>query len=178
MTDVTVERTLNTNSEKKKKLPFGHYKSTHLSLNGGTLMENHVECRPLNQEEYSEGWQVKLPFANKNNPIHHWSVTLAQLPPHLWKKYRQDYDGGKAYFPVIKDNIYYYSINESKHDNDLKLLYIELMKGRGANKEVIKNILSKLDGQVIGWLTIRAKKFLKQSDEYYSSDLDFNIDLN
>jgi hypothetical protein len=177
MAETTVETSGNNNPEKKKKLPFGHYKSIQLSLKGGTLIENLVECKPLNQEEYSEGWQLNLPVANAFNPIHHWSVTLAQLPPHLWKKYRREYDGGKAYFPVIKDNIYYYSINESKYDADLKLLYVELMNGRDANKKVIKDILKKIDGQVNGWLTIRAKKFLKQCDEYYTSDLDFNLDL-
>ena len=176
MAESTVETTRNTNPERKKKLPFGHYKSIQLSLNSGSLIETVVECKPLNQEEYSEGWRVKLPAANAYNPIHHWSVTLAQLPPHLWKKYRKEYDGGKAYFPVIKDNIYYYSINESKYDSDLKLLYVELMNGRFANKEVIKDILTKLDGQVTGWLTIRAKKFLKQCDEYYNCDLEFKLE--
>ena len=150
--------------EKKRKLPFGHYMSSQI--------EN-LECKPLNQEDYSEGWRTVLPKPDKSNPIHHWSVTLAQLPPHLWIKYRKSYEDNKPFYPIIKDNIYYYSINESKYDNELKLLYLELMKGTTASRNTIKEILLTLEGQVTGWLIIRAKKFLKETNERYFCDLDF-----
>lgn len=152
--------------EKRKKLPFGHYISKN--ENDGTC----YECKPLSQEEYSDGWQTVLPKNSKNNAIHHWSVTLAQLPPYLWKKYKVIYEGNKQYNPVIKDYIYYYSINESKYDSELKELYIELSKGREADKNVIKGLLEKLEGQVNGWLTIRAKNFLKNKDDRYFVDLE------
>jgi len=159
--------------EKKRKLPFGHY----LSKNEND--EAVYECKPLSQQEYADGWQSVLPKKNIDNAIHHWSVTLAQLPPNLWKKYRINYEGNKQYNPVIRDNIYYYSINESKYDSELKQLYIELSKGRESDKNLIKTLLEKLENQVTGWLTIRAKNFLKTNDEKYCADLEYkNLEFN
>lgn len=144
---------------KKRKLPFGHYKV------------GEFEIKPITQDEFSDGWRAALPRLNSGNPIHHWSVTLAQLPPHLWCKYRTEYDCNKPYFPVIKDNIYYYSVNKTAHDDNLMLLYKELMKGRKSDNEVIKQLLSSLDSNITGWLIIRAKKFLAARSEKYNADM-------
>jgi hypothetical protein len=157
---------------KKRKLPFGHYKVA--------TSKEEVEIKPVSQEEMAEGWQAVLPRLNSGNPIHHWSVTLAQLPPHLWSKYRIEYEGNKAFCPVIKHNIYYYSINKTSHDDNLILLYKELAKGLCSDNNVIKELLSKLEfnadatkSNISGWLLIRAKKFLK--NDKYNGDMDLYL---
>lgn len=157
---------------KKRKLPFGHYKVIH--------SKEEVEIKPISQEEMAEGWQAVLPTLNSGNPIHHWSVTLAQLPPRLWSKYRIDYEGNNAFCPVIKNNIYYYSINKTSHDDNLILLYKELAKGLSSDNNVIKELLSKLEfnadatkSNISGWLIIRAKKFLK--NDKYNGDMELYL---
>jgi len=151
---------------KKRKLPFGHYKV------------GEFEIKPITQDEFSDGWKAVLPSIKSGNPIHHWSVTLAQLPPHLWCKRRIEYDGNKQNFKVIKDNIYYYSVNKTAHDANLILLYEELMKGELSDNKVIKELLSKLEvnedsskSNISGWLIIRAKKFLAGKSDKYITDM-------
>lgn len=161
--------------KKKAKLPFGHYKVTvteGVSNFGQGFTKTGVQevvCKPLTQEDYANGWQTVLPkprrgrkgVSGSSQPVHHWSVTLAQLPPHLWSKYRLDYDeDGKAFYPVIKDNIYHYTVSPSEHDSTLRKLNEELEKGFKADKVVVKELVNKLDG-VNGWLVTRARRFLK-----------------
>lgn len=163
-------------SNKKRKLPFGHYK---VQVRKGTVnlyefkLENldEIICKPPTQEDLADGWRQNLPKSAKNQPIHHWSVTLAQLPPYLWYMYKKDFQDNKEVNPIIKDGIYYYSVNQTKYDNDLKSLYQELMKGYYADKNEIKMLLDKLDNQVNGWLIIRAKKFMKDVYNRYNADL-------
>jgi len=148
---------------KKRKLPFGHFK---VLLNENT----EVVIKPLNQDDIAEGWQLALPCVRKGQPVHHWSVSLAQLPPHLWCKYTKEYDEkGKDFYPIIKDRIYYYSVNQTKYDPILKSVYNEMAKGSHADVSLMENLLKELDNQVSGWLITRAKKFVKQSigNRYY-----------
>jgi hypothetical protein len=154
---------------KKNKLPFGHYKVslTKVSQQGETSCtiegSEEVVCKPLTQDDYANGWQAVLPHTSKHSkhPIHHWSVTLAQLPPHLWSKYRIDVDeDGNKFYPVIRDGIYHYTVTETEHDGILVALLQELQRDHKANKEKVREYVKKLDG-VNGWLIIRAKKFLK-----------------
>ena len=169
--------------QRKKNLQFGHYKVKFLkpeedkTINSDSdLYNQELEALPLNQQEFSEGWEQNLPSITKNNPIHHWSVTLAQLPPSLWSKYRVAYEDKKSYTPIIKNDIYYYSVNETKYDNDLKALYRELKKGYNSDDNLIKELLNKLEDEnkksyIHGWLIIRAKNFLKGSEHKYFIDL-------
>lgn len=146
---------------KKSKLPFGHYK-VKLSKTKEEGSED-VVCKPLTQEDYANGWQAVLPHSSKGNkqPIHHWSVTLAQLPPHLWNSYRVSYDeDGNEFHPVIRDGIYHYTVTDTEHDETLLELRKELQRGYYARHDKVKEYVKKLDG-VNGWLVIRAKKFLK-----------------
>jgi hypothetical protein len=138
---------------KKRKLPFGHFKVY--------TRKEEVIVKPLTQDEIADGWQLNVPKYQPLQPVHHWSVTLSQLPPHLWKKLQIDYKDNKPYIPIIKDGIYYYSINSTKHDNDLKSLYYEMQKGDNANIQTIKELLKNIDNEINGWLIIRAKKFVK-----------------
>jgi hypothetical protein len=156
--------------KKKAKLPFGHYK---VIMNSGKEYSQNVDlsevvCKPLTQEDYSNGWQSVLPRPRKGRkentlaqPIHHWSVTLAQLPPHLWRKLRTEYDeDGKPFHPVIKDNIYHYSVSASEHDKNLHLLNEELVKGCKADKAIVKDLVNKLDG-LNSWLVLRGRRYCK-----------------
>jgi hypothetical protein len=153
---------------KKSKLPFGHYKvQLHKGIKTDTKFttesSEEVICKPLTQEDYANGWQVVLPHPSKANkqPIHHWSVTLAQLPPHLWSYYRDSYDeDGNKFHPVIRDGIYHYTVTETEHDEKLMELRNELQRGYHARHDKVKELVKSLDG-VNGWLMIRAKKFLK-----------------
>jgi hypothetical protein len=152
--------------KKAIKREFGHYE---VIVTKGEKEEKEV-VKPITQDDIAEGWQATLPKIRKRQPIHHWSVTLAQLPPHLWHKYRIDYDeNGKEFYPSIQDGIYRYSVNETKYDLILKQLYAEMMKGYTANNEIIKDLLKSLENQVNGWLIIRAKKYVKESiyDRYF-----------
>jgi hypothetical protein len=148
--------------DKKRKLPFGHFKV----LFG---KEEHV-IKPLTQESIAEGWQINIPSFQAYQPVHHWSVTLAQLPPHLWCKLRVEYKDNKKYTPIIKDGIYFYSINATKHDKTLTSLYYELQKGYNADLNIIKELLDDINDEINGWLVIRAKTFLKNSkkDRYFA----------
>lgn len=157
--------------KKGKKREFGHYEViVTKGISEHDKKEEKEVVKPITQDEIAEGWQARLPKIRKRHPIHHWSVTLAQLPPHLWHKYRLDYDeNGKEFYPSIQDGIYRYSVNETKYDLILKQLYTEMMKGYTANIEIIKDLLKSLENQVNGWLIIRAKKYVKESiyDRYF-----------
>ena len=157
----------NINSEeniKKNKLPFGHYKVKYSKVSEHDSNEiDNVVCKPIGQEDYANSWQVVLPQPSKyyKQPIHHWSVTLAQLPPHLWHKYKEyvNEEGG-VYYPVIRDNIYYYTVTKTEYDETLVALRQELRRGYRANKNTVHKYVKELNG-INSWLVIRALKFLK-----------------
>lgn len=153
---------------KKAKLPFGHYKVTVLkgsNENNKFLKQSEdvVVCKPLTQEQYADGWRSVLPKPKRGKqPIHHFSISLGLLPPHLWSKLHREYDDdGNDYYPIIKDNIYHYKITESEYDETLVALYHELYRGIHADRSKVKSYLDKLDNVKNSWLVIRARKFLK-----------------
>jgi len=159
----------NTEEHKTKNLPFGHYKVSYSkATNSSEPLYNskrgdEVVCKPLTQEDYANSWQSVLPQPNKYNkqPIHHWSVTLGQLPPHLWSKYHNIINKyGKQFNPVIYDNIYYYTVSKTEHDNTLLALRKELQRGYNANRDTVYKYVKELD-YINNWLVIRALKFLK-----------------
>lgn len=129
----------------KRKLPFGHFK-----------VGEHV-IKPTNQIEMSKGWQLKIPKFNNSKTIHHWSVSLAQLPPHLWHKIDLD---KLDYKNTVRDGIYFYSINTTKNDETFKSIYNELMKEYKSDKKYLQELVSLLDEDVVGWLIIRAKEYI------------------
>lgn len=152
-----------------KNLPFGHYKTTYskVSRPSSLLCDfkgfEEVVCKPLNQEDYANSWQTVLPRPNKYNkqPIHHWSVTLGQLPPHLWTKYHNHLNKyGKQFNHIIHDNIYHFTVSKTEHDNTLIALRKELQRGYNANRDTVYKYVKELD-YINSWLVIRALKFLK-----------------
>jgi hypothetical protein len=174
MSETTHVETVEQQTNKKRKLPFGHYKVQirKENMDADKLQTSNKEvCKPPTQEELADSWRPNLPRNARNQPIHHWSVTLAQLPPYLWCKNKKTVQDGKEVYPIIKDGIYYYSVNPTKYDSELKSLYQELMKGYKADKDEIKILLEKLDNQVNGWLIIRAKRFMKDIHNRYFLDL-------
>jgi len=153
--------------ENKNKLPFGHYrvdlKYGETSLNGefkDSEMKS-VVCKPLTQKDYADGWQYVLPKPSKKHPIHHFSVTLANLPPHLWVDLLENYEETGVIFSrnKFKDNIYHYTVSESENDDVLVKLYYELKK-YNPDTVLVKNYLDELGDETSGWLVMRAKKFL------------------
>lgn len=165
-----IENTVKNNEEQRtKNLPFGHYKAkcSKVSRQSALLCNfegfEEVICKPLSQEDYANSWQVVLPRPSKYNkqPIHHWSVTLGQLPPHLWSKYRSEVNkDGTNFNHVIYDNIYHYTVSKTEHDNTLFALRKELKRGYNANRDTIYKYVKELDG-INSWLVLRALKFLK-----------------
>lgn len=153
---------------KKEKLPFGHYKVNHIKVSQQSefsynIIGNEIViCKPLTQDDYANGWQAIIPRSSKNNkqPIHHWSVTLAQLPPHLWNVYKKDIRKDSELFNrVIHDGIYYYTITPTDYDEILIALYHEIQCNYNLNKDNIREYVKKLDG-LNSWLIIRANKLL------------------
>jgi len=153
--------------ENKNKLPFGHYR---VDLKYGEKSVDSkfkqsetktIVCKPLTQKDYADGWQPVLPNPSKRNPIHHFSVTLANLPPHLWVDLLKDYEKSSKLLSKnkFKDNIYYYTVSESENDEVLVQLYYELQK-RNPDSVLVKNYLEQLGDETSGWLVMRAKKFL------------------
>lgn len=141
--------TTTTTTTTKRKLPFGHFR----------VGDNII--KPINQIEMAHGWQLKMPNFSKSYPIHHWSVTLAQLPPHLWNSIRIDYKNNKPFIPIIRDGNYFYSVNLTTYDETFKSIYNELLKGYRADNNKLQELLNLLDQETNGWLIIRAKEFMK-----------------
>ncbi len=116
---------------------------------------------PLTQEELADGWNLVLPRETKDSTIHHFSVYLSQLPPHLWSFLKIVYDqSGGEHYGTIRDNIYHYSIKSSKYDDDIKKLYKLVMQDYPC-KDAVSKLHTHLEQQrVKGWVMIRAKKYL------------------
>ncbi len=119
---------------------------------------------PLTQEELADGWNLVLPRETKDSTIHHFSVYLSQLPPHLWSFLKTVYDeNGSEHYGTIRDNIYHYSIKSSKYD-DLVLKLYKLVMQDFPCKDAVGKLYSQLEQQrVKGWVMIRAKKYLSSA---------------
>ena len=115
---------------------------------------------PLSQDEIAEGWQHVLPAATKKATIHHFSIYLSQLPPHLWKYLKKrTVEGNDEYYPV-QDKIYHYSIKLTKHDRYVFALYEQVMKQYPDYDKVIQ-LYDYLDQyRIKGWIMTLAKNML------------------
>ena len=122
--------------------------------------EEHV-IDPLTQDEYAEGWNLVLPKETKKSTTHHFSVYLSQLPPHLWHAIRLEYDQDRnERYATIFDNIYNYTIRQSKSDNDILKLY-KLVIQNYPNLQKVEHLYKILEQQrVKGWVMTRAKSLL------------------
>ena len=156
------------NNESFQALPFGHFRlrmpqCTFDSMQNANYSNDvDIVCKSLTQEDYADGWRTVLPKPRKNKqPVHHWSVTLAQLPPHLWSKIRQPFynSNGEKTYHVIKDKNYYYSVMPSEFDDTLISLYDELQEPFHFNVDRIREHLDEL-GNMNSWLVIRGRKIV------------------
>ena len=109
--------------------------------------------KPLSQVDLANGWRLKLPKKSKKQQVHHYSISLAQLPPYLWYKINKDK-------PIV-DRIYIYTIQKSEHNDDIILLFNELKK-QCINKDYIKELYMKLNEKNInGWIMLKALYIIK-----------------
>jgi hypothetical protein len=122
--------------KKAKKREFGHYE---VIVTKGEKEEKEV-VKPITQDDIAEGWQATLPKMRKRQPIHHWSVTLAQLPPHLWDSIKTDYKNNKSFIPIIREGNYFYSVNQTKYDETFRNIYDELLKGYKSDNDKLKEL--------------------------------------
>lgn len=123
-----------------------------------------VLVNPPTQEEIAEGWSLILPSAKKDSTIHHFSVYLSQLPPHLWKRVRVDHTKSDSYCEIT-DNIYKYSVRMSKHDNEIRRLY-SLMQSRYLNiEEITQQFKTLQNSRVKGWVMIQAHRIMHPPKE-------------
>jgi hypothetical protein len=153
MASITTDTTTTPTTNHKRKLPFGHFKVD------GTVI------KPISQTEIAKGWQLQMPNFTKSYPIHHWSVTLAQLPPQLWNSVSLDYKNNRPFVPIIRDGNYFYSVSITNYDETFRNIYDELMKGYKADNNRLKELLSLLEQDITGWLIIRANEFIKGNYE-------------
>jgi hypothetical protein len=117
--------------------------------------------QPLTQEEIASGWRMNLPHTTKKITKHHFNINLSQLPPYLWQK--MDFDTkitNENCYPTINDNIYYYSVKQTKNDDKLRELYTELYSKKPNKSKVSELYDFLLDHHTKGWIMIKAQQFL------------------
>lgn len=142
-------------------LKHGQFYVYNTTLDG---KENKILINHPSQEDIAEGWSLVLPRARKDSTIHHFSVYLSQLPPHLWNRVMVDHSKSDSYHEIT-DNIYKYSVRMSKHDNEVRRLY-SLMQAKYLNLEEIAQQFKILQSaRVKGWVMIKAHRILHPSKE-------------
>ena len=126
--------------------------------------EDPIECLvcPLTQNDLANGWQQILPQERKNSIVHHFSIYLSQLPPHLWTYIKLDRDS-EDHYETIHDNIYHYSIKKSKYDDQVLDLY-KVVMSKSPNLAQLSQCYNRLNQQRIkGWIMIKAETLLHEN---------------
>jgi hypothetical protein len=146
------------NQSKEHGLKHGQFKVKMKTVDN--QYEEHV-VDPLTQDEYADGWNLVLPKETKNSTTHHFSIYLSQLPPHLWNAVHLEYDrDGNEHYATIFDNIYNYTVKQSKTDNDVLRLYKQVSQNY-PNLNKVEYLYKTLEQQrVKGWVMTRAKSLL------------------
>lgn len=125
-----------------------------------TLIEK--EFNKLSYEELADGWIQILPRKNTAKEIHHFNISLAELPHHLWKYldiytlFNIDNDN----IITINDKIFKYSIQKSEHNILIYNLYMELKTIYTDNNKILELYNYCKKNNIRGWLMIKAKKLL------------------
>jgi hypothetical protein len=121
----------------------------HVYLNSSKVL-----CSPLTQMELADGWVQVLPKRIRNNESFHFNVYLSELPPHLWCRLREDFNGG---YKLIKNYIYYYTVKKTYMDDMFLQLY-KLINSNNPNRDRMMKLVNKLESNKMrGWLLIKAK---------------------
>lgn len=114
---------------------------------------------PLTQEDIADDWRTVLPKSRKNSTIHHFSVYLSQLPPHLWRKVNVDNKKNDTY-QEISDCIYKYSVKMSKYDCDIRRLHSLIMARSPKIEQISEQFKILQNARVKGWVMIKAHYIL------------------
>ncbi len=146
------------NQQKDHGLKHGQFK---VKMKTVDHQYEEIVVDPLTQDEYAEGWNLVLPKETKKSTTHHFSIYLSQLPPHLWNAVRLEYDhDGNEHYSTIFDNIYNYTVRQSKSDSDVLKLY-KLVTQNYPNLSNVEYLYKTLEQQrVRGWVMTRAKSLL------------------
>jgi len=138
-------------------LKHGQFKVLFKTFDKGTL---EYVINPPTQEEIANGMRIIVPRRYKYSTIHHFSISLSQLPPYLWKALRTCQTNNTEHYIPINDGIYQYSVKISKDDDDIQKLYNLIMK-QCPDKSQVAKLYKHLEKQEVkGWLMISAKKIL------------------
>lgn len=132
-------------------------------------MKNKIydEIKYLSQYELAENFQQIIPSSKKQ--INHFSVTLAFLPKHLWKKLKKQIKNNVESYKIIKDGLTRYTIDESNQDIFMKNLFTELSCVY-PNPTILKENVDQLDdSQHSSWLVISANYYLKTNEHLHLS---------
>jgi len=114
----------------------------------------------LTQEEIADGWQLAMPRLQRYSELHHFSIYLSQLQPHLWPKLVETHYNGETRYELINDSFYQYTIKPSKNDDKIKKLF-ELISKSSPDIKLIKPLYKNLEEQRIkGWIMLKAKQLL------------------
>lgn len=152
--DMTV--TSNNNNQSK----HGEFKISCKKLGKeGTIENEIIKFKELNQNDLADGWHQILPKRNKRKVIQFFSIYLSHLPEHLWYKVKGIYNEQNNY-KLIFDKIYCYNIKPSDSDEQVQELYRHIMS-KTPNKQVITKLYNELSEQnVRGWVMTRASKLI------------------
>ena len=140
------------------------------------------QVKNISQEDIADGWKIILPSKYKkykinnndtseessyNNQIHHFNISLSELPPHLWNKpiikkylYSDDLDENNCF--TIIDKIYVYSINKTEHYEKIYSLHNEFNKYIKNNNYIIDLYNYCYENNIKGWLMIVVNKYISQ----------------
>jgi hypothetical protein len=122
------------------------------------LIEHVVEH--LSQEDLAEGWRLVMPRVYQDSTIHHFSVYLSQLPPHLWKKLRLNRNKHNGEYRTINDGIYQYTVKPSKNDKVIMELYNLVQSNYPDNSEITRVYRFLEEQRVKGWVMVKARNIL------------------
>jgi hypothetical protein len=140
-----------------------NYKHGDLTVDFKTVNNNKVQyiVNQLTQEEMAEGWQLVVPRLKSKSTLHHFSIYLSQLPPHLWKKLYLSYTDNVKHYNIIKDGVYHYNVKLSKYDNDIKKMMKSINKYDYDSAHKLYNHLEKQ--RIKGWVMFYAKNKLNSN---------------
>ena len=150
-------------TETCNELKHGEYKIKlkRLDPDGKIILVDGL-VKPLSQEAIADGWCQNL--KHRKDMIHHFSISLSQLPINLWVRVRRTFtnDKNKDYYKKIKEYNYHYTIKYSPNDEKILELYKHVMSTT-PDLVYINELYKDLDEKrVKGWVMIRALKLIDQ----------------